>query len=103
MKKFTFKTIKPTGRYRSFYEDEYQIKLNGQECGNIYSDSKGFYVRLMVYKKDINEDGNPNCEFRWVEFKNGNSSLEECKSWLNSEEVRKFIEENYKLYLLENI
>jgi hypothetical protein len=102
MKKFTFKTEKPTGRYSSFYKNDYHIKMNNQKCGNIYSDNNGWYVSLLVYEKDLNEDGNPNCEFMPIKFNKRLPSLEECKSWLNSEEVRKHIEENYKLYLLSD-
>ena len=102
MKKFTFKTVKPTGRYRSFYKNDYHIKMNGQICGNLFYDKDGWYVSLLVYKKDLNEDGNPNCEFKHIYFTQRLPSLEECKTWLNSEKVRKFIEENCKLYLLEN-
>lgn len=102
MKKFTFKTEKPTGRYRGFYNPDYHIKINGKKCGNIYFDSKGYYVSLLVYKKDINEDDNPNCEFKCIYFKKRLPSLEECKTWLNSKETINTIEANYKLYLLEN-
>lgn len=99
---FTFKTIKSTGRYRSFYPDEIQIKRNKKQVGNI--DSSGlnnppFKIRFMVIKKDIMEDKNQNCEWKWITLKKEFNSIEETKKFLNNnfEEINN----NFKLY--ENI
>lgn len=60
MKNFTFKTIKPTGKWCSFYNNEIIIKLDKKECGNI-QDTKPHTIRFMVTKSDILEDVNKNC------------------------------------------
>lgn len=98
MKKFTFKTTKPTGRYKAFEENEYSIKMNNKEVGTICNNS--YDIRLMVVKNDINEDNNPNCIWKWITLKKKSSSLEEAKKWLNDnfEEINKL----YNLHQLEN-
>jgi len=66
--KFTFKTERPTGRYRSFYSSNHIIKLKKIPVGMIYPsglDSPPFSIHLQVIKKDLMEDGNKNCEWRW--------------------------------------
>lgn len=82
MKKFTFKTEKPTGRYKSFQPTFHYIKLDGKWVGNITDDSP-HQVRLQVIKKDINENGNPNCSWKWVALKKQFKSLDEAKEYLN--------------------
>jgi hypothetical protein len=37
----------------------------------------------MVHKDDINEDGNPNCPWKWISLKKESESLQEAKDWLN--------------------
>ena len=50
MKKFTFKTERPTGRYRSFFPTSITIKLTGKDVGTIYETGKiGFHIK----KKDL--------------------------------------------------
>jgi len=61
--KFTFKTSHPTGRYRSFDDDEHYVKFKRVEVGSI-DDAKPHTIRLMVVKKDIMEDNNPNCTWK---------------------------------------
>ena len=100
MKKFTFKTEKSTGRYAAFFADIHHIKLNKIQCGEI-TDGEGFRIRLQVIKKDIMEDGNANCSWKWVTMKKISGSLQEAKDWLNSEEVRAAIEKIYTIYLDE--
>ena len=82
MKKFTFKTIKSTGRWRSFEGDYILIKLNGKECGNI-RDNEQHTIGFMVIKDDIMEDGNKNCIWKWIFLKDKFSSLNEAKEFLN--------------------
>ena len=38
---------------------------------------------MTVIKKDINEDGNPNCKWRNIELKQESKSVDEAKQWLN--------------------
>lgn len=54
--KFTFKTIKATGPYRSFYRDSYDIKLGGIVCGSIFESQLGVY-RVSIRVKDANSSG----------------------------------------------
>lgn len=81
MKNFTFKIIKPTGRYRGFDNDEIIIKLNKKECGSI-DYKEPHKIHFMIIKDDIMEDGNPNCVWKWVKLKNKFNSVEEAKEFL---------------------
>jgi len=83
--KFTFKTTKATGRFRSFSHDTHDIKLNNKIVGQI-SDAKSdipFDISLIVKKNDINSDGNPNCVWKWIRLKKKSNSLQEAKDFLN--------------------
>jgi hypothetical protein len=82
MKKFTFKTVKPTGKWKSFDNPQHLIKLDGSEVGTI--SYKDFKIRLMVIKKDITEDGNKNCIWKWIMLKKEFNSLDEAKIFLNN-------------------
>ena len=81
--KFTFKTEKSTGRYRSFYPDHHYIKLKRKEVGRI-DDKIPHRIRLQVVKDDINEDENSNCEWIWITLKKESDSLQEAKDFLNA-------------------
>ncbi len=81
---FTFKTEKATGMYRSFYPDLHEIKYKRKACGQILEDKlKGYKVRLMIIKQDILEDGNPNCKWKWIQFKPRFKTLQDAKDWVN--------------------
>ena len=94
MKKFTFKTIKATGKYSSFYNDYHIIKLNKKEVGSIGS-KYPHKIRLMVVKEDINEDGNPNCDWKWITLRKENNSVKEAKEFINR--VSEKIQNKYNL------
>ena len=79
--KFTFKTEKPTGRYRSFSSEYHIIKMKKYTVGTITD--RDWNIRLMVLKDEINEHGNPNCEWKWITLKKQSASLQEAKDWLN--------------------
>lgn len=81
--KFIFKTDKPTGKWKAFQKDVHNIKLNGCEIGTI-DDESPHKVRLMVIKKDINEDGTPNCDWKWITLRAKFTSVSEAKEWLNA-------------------
>jgi hypothetical protein len=98
MKKFTFKTEKPTGSWRSFYPDIIHIKYNKIEVGNIGSE-KPHRISLQVYKKDIMQDNNPNCEWRWAHFKKEFESVDSAKQWINDN--RGDIFKTYKIFYQE--
>jgi hypothetical protein len=94
--KFTFKTDKPTGQYRSFYSNHHEIKLNKKVIGSI--DPKlPHKIRLQVMKTDIMEDGNPNCKWKWIVLKQQSQTLQETKEFLNRhcDEIL----QKYNLYL----
>ena len=93
-KKFTFKTEKATGRYRSFYNDSHTIRMKKMTVGSITD--RTWQIRLMVVKDDINEDGNPNCEWKWIALKKESASLQEAKDWLNTNFVS--LNEKYNLF-----
>lgn len=93
--KFTFKTEKPTGSYKSFFSDYHYIKLKKKEVGTITD--KTYKIRLKVWKADINEDGNPNCKWKWITLKKESKTLQEAKDFLN--ENIKLITTEKKLYL----
>lgn len=99
MKSFSFKTIKPTGKYRSFGNDFYQIKLGKKVVGSIDPEHP-YSIRLMVVKDDINEDGNPNCIWKWVKLSKKSSSVEEAKSFVKDHS--QFIQNKLNLYLIED-
>jgi hypothetical protein len=99
--KFTFKTEKSTGRYRSFYPDSHIIKLNKKQCGIIEeSDFKTAYrIWLAVEKENINEDNNSNSTWKNIKFKKEFTSLQEAKDFLN--ENIDVIMKQCKLHLFE--
>ncbi len=79
--KFTFKTEKSTGQYSSFFKDDHYIKLKKVEVGNIVDQT--WQIGFMVVKDDINEDGNPNCDWKWIHLKHKSISLQDAKDFLN--------------------
>ena len=96
--KFTFKTENPTGRYSSFYSSTHYIKLTKKQVGTI-SDKKPYLIKLMVVKKDINEDGHPNCKWKYITLKKESESLQEAKDFLNKN--IETIRSQFELHLLE--
>jgi len=88
--KFTFKTDKPTGKWRSFEPTFHYIKLKGKEVGTI-DDKSPHKIRVAVIKDDINEDGNPNCEWKWCTLKGRFDSVEAAKIYLteNADKIQK--------------
>lgn len=82
--KFTFKTENPTGKWKSFDNPIHYIKFNKTVVGNISLNEQEIYqIYLMVIKKDINEDKNPNCEWKWILLKQESQTLDFSKEWLN--------------------
>lgn len=96
--KFTFKTDKATGPFWSFSPDYHYIKLKKKQCGSI--NDKTWEIRLQVIKDDINEDGNPNCEWKWIQLKKKSDSLQEAKDFVNNH--IEAILDKYNLYLDED-
>ncbi len=81
-KNFTFKTNKPTGKFAWTDNPNHYIKLEGKQIGSIDHETP-HKIKLMVFKKDINEDGNPNCSWKWISLKHQSSSLDDAKKYLN--------------------
>lgn len=99
-KKFTFKTDRPTGAYSSFYSKNNHIKLKGEDIGNI-KDKAPHTIGFRVIKDDIMEDKNPNCTWKWIRLNAEFTSVDEAKTFVNTNFVS--ICEKYKLATEENI
>ena len=97
--KFTFKTNKSTGKYRSFYPDSCDIKLEGKVVGSIYHADK-VRIQLMVVKNDITEDKNRNCIWKNIFLAKTFNDLNEAKNFLN-EHIEQIMLK-YKLHKLED-
>lgn len=93
MATLTFKTTKTTGRFRSFYGSQHDIKIKGQCVGEILDQE--WKIRIMVIKEDINENGNPNCYWKWITLSKKSESLQEAKQFLL--ENWSLIENKYKI------
>lgn len=81
--KFTFKTEKTgSGRYASFFPYNHIVKLKKKPVGSI-EDKKPYRISLQVKKKDVNEDGRPNCQWKWIKLNHDSETLQEAKDFLN--------------------
>lgn len=80
---FTFKTEKPTGKWKSFQDPQHYIKLKKIEVGMI-EPRYPYRISFMVIKDDINEDNNHNCTWKWVYLKAKFESLESAKEYLKT-------------------
>jgi hypothetical protein len=78
---FTFKTDQPTGKWKSFEKPYHNIKIKRKKVGSIDAEFP-HKINLMVIKKDIMEDGNQNCEWKWVTLKREFDILDEAKLFL---------------------
>lgn len=99
MKKFTFKTEQPTGRYRSFDKPTYHIKYDKKEVGYIKLE-KPHKIHLQVLKteEDLKKsENNINCEWRWLRIKYEFESVDAAKLWLN-ENIEKILNA-FSLYI----
>jgi len=99
MKKFTFKTEKSTGNYSAFFPNQNIIKLNKKQVGEI-CDKIPYKIRFTVYKKNILEDRNPNCEWKWITLKKESKTLNEAKQFIK--ENNDIIQNKYNLYLFDD-
>ena len=71
--------------YKEFIGDTHHIKFHTKRCGVFHKLDNGLWeVQLMVMKENLHEDGNPNCNWRWVNLKQKHDSLQDAKLWLNS-------------------
>ena len=78
---FTFKTDKPTGKWKSFRKSTYHIKIKRKCVGYIDEDAP-HRIGLRVIKKDLMEDKNPNCDWKWIRLKKEFTSVNEAKTFL---------------------
>lgn len=83
--KFTFKTDKPTGRYRSFFTTSYSIKIKNATVGSLEEPENGkkWRIRLMVIKDEVSQP-DVNCEWKWINLKYEADTIEDAKQWLNN-------------------
>jgi hypothetical protein len=79
---FTFKTNKPTGKWRSFETTTHDIKLNKKVVGTI-GDDRPHTIRLMVFKSQEELSDRDPCNWKWVTLAKNNDSLQDAKEWLN--------------------
>ncbi len=80
MAKFTFKTEKSTGRYRSFYPDNHIIKLNKQQVGTISQKDGAWGISLEIEQDKTDADP---CDFKWIRLARKDDSLQDAKDFLN--------------------
>lgn len=90
--KFTFKTNKPTGPYRSFFESTYNIKWNKVCVGEFFTNKEGawrIHLRIMKDEKLAPnlDDGNKNCPWVWVRLKQCFPTIEAAKEYINLPET----------------
>ncbi len=81
MAKFTFKTSKGSGKFASFFTPSHHIKLKKIDVGSIEHEAP-HRIKLQVKKKDIMEDGNKNCPWKWITLKREFTSVDETKKYL---------------------
>jgi len=94
--KFTFKKHpKHTGLYAVGHPySSVDIKLNKKKVGQINAPNgydKRWQVGFTVVKKDIMEDGNPNCSWKWVFVESCLATEEAARQYIkdNTEELLK--------------
>lgn len=87
-KKFTFKTVQPTGRYRSFQSACHYIKLNGIEVGSIHENP--ISIRLKVYKTAEELLTSPTCNWRWKTV-----AITKPEPWPTIQHAKDFINRKY--------
>lgn len=75
--KLTFKTHKPTGRYRSFYRPDIYIKHNRLKIGSIEADEP-YVIRVTVKREPTKAEPAP---FRWITLAYKSKTLEESKRY----------------------
>jgi len=79
---FTFKTTKPTGRYKSFESSTHDIKIKGKWVGSI-DDEFPYKLRFMVHKEESELNENEPCTWKWIVLTKRNESIQGAKDWLN--------------------
>lgn len=91
------KIFKFTKRSYEWGLDGVNIKLGKKFVGSIsYNRKLGcFKVVFSVLKKELMEDGNPNCDWRNVRLTAKFSTLEAAKTWVLANQ--KTIQEKYNL------
>lgn len=84
--KITFKTTKPTGRFKSFYDAYHEIKVNGISIGIIdYDGDDSFNIRLKIVKNEKFNNNNPNCKWIWIKLTHSFNSLQDAKDKIKSD------------------
>lgn len=104
MKKFTFKQHpRLTGLAGVAYagKEWVDIKLNNVIVGNLYKGGSlsQVQIRFKIWKKDIMEDGNPNCKWKWVTLKYNPESIIDAKNYIHK--FNNIIQAQLNLYIEE--
>jgi len=91
MKNFTFKTKK----YKSgfFYRKSYDIKYNKKIIGQI-GEEFPHTIRFAIVKKDIMEDGNPNCNWKWIEL-----TTKKAKEFKSVDDAKEYLRLNVEFLI----
>ena len=101
MKKFTFKTTRNEGRYKSFQHENVDIKLAKKKVGIIteashfaknVKENESYSIHFMV------TDDTTKCGWKWINLIKNFPNSADAKEWLSKEAVYKGIQEKYELY-----
>ena len=96
MSKFSIRTKKPTGKWGWTQHSTISIIYNKKKVGALYllteagTNIHKFQISLVVLKKDIMEDNNPNCVWRWVRLKGRYETEAEACQFLNDNKEQLF-------------
>jgi len=77
------------------------MKIKKKKFGEIVAptwqtEDNRWYISIKVVKKQIDEDGNPNCKWKWVHFKQRFVKEEHAREW-----IQEYIDELMKKYILQ--
>lgn len=103
MERFTTKTTKATGRYKSFFSDSHAIKHNKKVIGSISGtghplQTAPYKIKLQVIKSDLNKNNNSNCEWECITLKARFDSVDEAKEWIKKPAIAEAILAKYNIY-----
>jgi len=103
MTKVTFKKHpEMTGRAGIGYPyQNVDVKIKKKKFGEIsaptwQTEDNRWSISVMVVKKQIDEDGNTNCPWKWIHFKQRFVKEEHAREW-----IQEYIDEIIKKYVLQ--
>lgn len=72
------------------------LKIKKKEFGSLKGSFDKWKISIQIVKTDIMEDGNPNCEWKWITFAKIFTSDDEGKKWI--QDNIEYIMKKYKVY-----